>query len=66
MRKIIEKVILILHGMCHNKRKLSTRSLKRYCAKHGISKRILRNTLDNLVAQAVQEARFRSRHNKAY
>ena len=37
-----------------------------YSAKHGISKRILRNTLDNLVAETVKEARFRSRHNKVY
>ena len=62
----IEEVSLILQDMYRNKRDLSIRYLKRYSAKHGISKRILRNTLDNLVAEAVKEAFFRSRHNKVY
>ena len=54
----IEEVSLILQDMYPNKR-----NLKRCCAKHEISKRIL---LDNLVEQAVEEASFRSRHNKVY
>ena len=64
--KIIQEVSLILHGMYLNRRKLLIGSFKRYCTKHGIWKRILRNKLDNLVAEAVEEARFRSRHNKVY
>ena len=62
----IEEISLILQDMYRNKRGLSIRYLKRYSAKHGISKRILRNTLDNLVAAAVEEARFRTMHNKLY
>ena len=46
----IDEVNLILQDMCPNKRELSIRSLKLYCAKQGISKRILGNTLDTLVA----------------
>ena len=62
----IEEVSLILRDMYPNKRDLSVRYLKRYSAKHGMSKRILRNKLGNLVAKAVEEARFRSSHNKVY
>ena len=62
----IEEVSLVLQDMYSNKRDLSIRYLKSYSAKHGISKRILRNTLDNLVAAAVEEARFRTMHNKLY
>ena len=62
----IEEVSLILQDMYPNKKDLSIRYLKCYFAKHGISKRILRNKLDNLVAEAVEEARFKSRHNKVY
>ena len=64
--KTIEEVNLILQDMYANKRELSIRSLKRNCAKHGISNRILRNTLDSLVAETVDKVRFRSRHNKVY
>ena len=53
----IEEISLILQDMYPNKRELSIRNLKRYCAKHGMSKRILRNTHDNLVAEAVEEVR---------
>ena len=60
----IEEVSLILQDMYRNKRDLSIRYLKCYSAKHGISKRVLRNTLDNLVAEVVKEAFFRSRHDK--
>ena len=63
---MIEEVRLILQDMYHNNRKLSITYMKRYCAKHGMSKRILRNTLDNLVAKVAGEARFRSRHNNVY
>ena len=62
----IEEVSLILQDMYPNKRDLSVRYLKRYSAKHGKSKTILRNKLGNLVAKAVEEARFRSSHNKVY
>ena len=62
----MEEVSLILQDMYPNKIDLSVRYLKCYSAKRGISKRILRNTLDNLVAEAVEEARFRVRHNKVY
>ena len=62
----IKEVSLILQDMYPNKKDLSIRYLKCYFAKHGISKRILRNKLDNLVAEAVEEARFKSRHNKVY
>ena len=51
----IEEVSLILQDM-YNKRDLSIRYLKRYSAKHGMSKRILEKTLDNLFAEAVEEA----------
>ena len=64
--KTIEDVSLILQDMHPNKSELSITSLKLFCAKHGIGKRILRNMLDNLVAEAVEEVRFRSRHNKVY
>ena len=63
--KTIEKVSLILQDMYTNKTKGSSR-LKRYCAKHGISKRIVQNTFYNLVAEAAEEVRFRSTHNKLY
>ena len=59
----IEEVSLILQDMYPKKRELSIMYLKRCFAKHGISKRILRNTPDNL---AVKEASFRCRHNKLY
>ena len=59
-----EEASLILQNMYPNKRDLLIRYLKRYSAKHGISKRILRIKLDNLVAEPVEEARFRSRRNK--
>ena len=64
--KTVEEVSLILRDMYPNKRGLSTRSLKRYCAKRGISRSITQNTLDNLVAEAVEEVRFRSRHKEVY
>ena len=64
--KAIEDVSLILQDMHPNKSELSITSLELFCAKHGIWKRILRNMLDNLVAEAVEEVRFRSRHNKVY
>ena len=50
----IKDVSLILQDMYSNKRDLSIRYLKRYCAKHEISKRVLQNTLHNLVADTVQ------------
>ena len=50
----IDEVSLILKDMYRNKRDLLIRYLKRCSAKHGISKRVLRNTLDNLVAEAVK------------
>ena len=62
----IEEVSLILRDMYPNKRDLSVRYLKRYSAEQGKSKTILRNKLGNLVAEAVEEARFRSSHNKVY
>ena len=64
--KTFEGVSLILQDMYPKKRGLSIRSLKRYCAKYGISRKILQNTLDNLVADAVEEVRFRSRHKEVY
>ena len=64
--KTIEEVSLILQYVYPNKRKLPLRSLKRYCAKFVISKRTFRNTLDNLVAEALETVRFRGRHNKVY
>ena len=39
--KTIEEVSLILQDMYPDKWELSIKSLKRYCAKHGISKRML-------------------------
>ena len=64
--KTIGEVSLILLDMHPNKRELSIRSLRRYCANDGLSKKILRDTLDNLVAETVEEVRFRSRYNKVY
>ena len=64
--KTTEEVSLILQYVYPNKRKLPLRSLKRYCAKLVISKRTFRNTLDNLVAEALETVRFRGRHNKVY
>ena len=64
--EIVEEVSLILRNVYPNKRVLSTRSLKRYRAKHGTSRRISQNTLDNLVAEAVEEVRVRSRHKEVY
>ena len=52
--KHIEKISLVLQDMHPDKRKPSIRSAKRYCAKHGIAKRILQNTLDNLVAEVIE------------
>ena len=48
--KYIEKVSLVLQDTYPNKREPSIRSSKSYCAKNGISKRILQNTLDNFAA----------------
>ena len=59
----IQEVSLILQDLYPNKWDLSIRYLKQDSAKHRISKRMLRNKLDNLVAAVVEEARFRSRHN---
>ena len=56
----------VLRDMYPNKRGLSIGSLKRYCAKHGLSWRIPQNTLDNLVAETVEEVRFRSRQKEVY
>ena len=64
--EIVEEVSPIIRNMYPNKRVLSTRSLKRYRAKHGTSRRIPQNTLDNLVTEAVEEVRFRSRHKEVY
>ena len=52
--KHIEKISLVLQDMYPDKRKPSIRSAKCYCAKHGIAKRILQNTLDNLVAEVIE------------
>ena len=54
----IKEVSLILQDMYTNKRALSIRYLKRYCAKHEISKRVLQNTLHNLVADTAQKMKF--------
>ena len=62
----IEQVSLILQDMYLNKRDLSIMYLKHYSAKRGISKTILQNMLDNLAAEAAEEAHFKSRHNKMY
>ena len=64
--KPVEEVSLILRNMYPNKRGLSTRSLKGCCAKRGISRRIPQSTLENLVAEAVEEVCFRSRHKEVY
>ena len=64
--KTVEEDSLILRDMYPDKNGLSTRSLKRYCAKCRISRRIPQNNLDNLVAEAVEEIRFRSRHKEVY
>ena len=64
--KTVEEVSLILPHMYPNKSGLLTRSLKRHCAKRGISGRIPQSTLDNLVAEAVKEVRLRSRHTEVY
>ena len=53
-------------NMYPNKRDLLIRYLKRYSAKHEISKRILRIKLENLVVEPVEEARFKSRRNNVY
>ena len=65
-KKTVEEVSLILRDMYPCKRELSTRSLKRYYAKRGISRRITQSTLDNLVAVAVEEVRFRIRNKEVY
>ena len=62
----IEEASLILQNMYPNKKDLLIRHLKRYSAKHGISKRMLQIKLDNLIAEPVEEGRFRSRCNKVY
>ena len=64
--KTIQEISLTLQNMYPDNRDLSIRYLKRCSAKHGISKRIIRNTLDNLIAEAIKEARFGRRHNKVY
>ena len=48
--KTIDEVSLILKDMYPNIRELSIRYLKRCCVNHGISKRILVNMPENLVA----------------
>ena len=53
-------------NMYPNKRDLLIRYFKRYSSKHGISKRILRIKLENLVVEPVEEARFKSRRNNVY
>ena len=64
--KTIEEVSLILQDMYTNKRESKIRSLKCYCAEHRISKRILQNTLNELVAEAAEELGFRTKHNNLY
>ena len=64
--KTTEEAGLVLRDMYPNKREPSIRSSKGYCAKRGISKRILQNMLDNMAAVVFEELSFRSRHNKVY
>ena len=64
--KTIEKVSLILQDIYTNKRKHQNKSLKRCCAKHGISKRILQNTLYNLVVETAEDVGFITKHNNLY
>ena len=58
--------VLIFQDTYTNVRDILIRYLRQYCAKHGISNRIFRNTLVNLIAEAVEEARFRCRKTKVY
>ena len=58
--------VLIFQDTYTNVRDLLIRYLIQYCTKHGISNRIFRNTLVHLIAEAVEEARFRSRNTKVY
>ena len=64
--KTIDEVSLILQDMYTDKREVSFRSFKRYCAKHEISKRVLLNTPDNLAAETIEKVLLRSRHNDVY
>ena len=47
-------------------RDILIRYVRQYCAKHGISNRIFRNKFVKLIAEAVEEARFRCRKTKVY
>ena len=62
-KKKIDEVSLILQDMYTDKREVSFRSFKCYCVKHGISKRVLLNTLNNLAVEAIEKVPFRSKHN---
>ena len=62
--KTFEEVSLISQDMYPSNSGLSIRSLKCYCAKHGVSRRIPQNTLENMVAEIVEGIRFRSRHKE--
>ena len=64
--KTIQEVSLVLQDMYPNKCGPSIGSSKHNCAKHRISKRILLNTLDNLVAEVSKVLHFRSRLNNVY
>ena len=64
--KTIQEVSLVLQDMYPNKCGFSIRSLRPYCAKHRISKRILLNMLENLVAEVSEVLNFRSRLNNVY
>ena len=56
--KTIEKVSLILQDIYTNKREPQIRSWKRCCAKHGISKRILRKYPFQLGRRISRRGRF--------
>ena len=58
--------VLISQDMYTTERDFLIRYLTRSCAKHGISKRIFRNTLVNLITEAVEDVSFRSTHIKMY
>ena len=58
----IQFIVLLLN----EEKTIEKISLKRCCAKHGISKRILQNILFNLVAEAAEEVGFRAKHNSLY
>lgn len=53
--KTYEEVSCFLKNTYPDQRGLSVRSLKRYCAKHNISRRIPQSHVDNIVAEAVEE-----------